>query len=84
MWQISYSETALAFLEKLDKPQKERIYSKLKETKQDPPRFFSRMVSLPLYKMRVGDYRIIADLREQVKIVSVIRIGHRKNIYESL
>jgi len=82
MWELFYTETALAFLEKLDKPQKERIHSKLNETKQEPRRFFSHMVSLPLYKMRIGDYRVIADLQDEMKIVAIIKVGHRKNVYE--
>jgi mRNA interferase RelE/StbE len=34
------------------------------------------------YRLRVGDYRIIYRIDLDVKIVTVIAIGHRKDIYE--
>ncbi|MBT9147336.1 MAG: Toxin RelG [Syntrophomonadaceae bacterium] len=33
------------------------------------------------YSLRQGDYRIIYELYSQQRIVHVIRIGHRKDIY---
>ncbi len=33
------------------------------------------------YRIRVGDYRVIYQIRSTVLIVFVIRIGHRKDIY---
>lgn len=34
------------------------------------------------YRIRKGDYRIIYDVADDVLIVSVIAIGHRRHIYE--
>ena len=34
------------------------------------------------WRYRVGDYRIICELQDQVLIVLVVKIGHRKNIYD--
>jgi len=33
------------------------------------------------YKLRVGDYRIIIDVEKTIKILNVMKIGSRKNIY---
>ena len=33
------------------------------------------------YSLRVGDYRIIYEVYPSKKIVYIIRIGHRKDIY---
>lgn len=38
----------------------------------------------PLYRIRVGDYRIIYEVQADVVLVSVIHIGHRKDIYRVL
>jgi mRNA interferase RelE/StbE len=35
------------------------------------------------YRIRAGDYRIIYTIEEQVLVVLVIRVGHRKDIYKS-
>jgi mRNA interferase RelE/StbE len=37
-----------------------------------------------LYRIRVGDYRIIYEVQDDVVLVSVIHIGHRKDIYRVL
>jgi len=36
------------------------------------------------YKLRVGEYRIIIDVEKAIKILSVVKIGCRKNIYHFL
>ena len=43
---------------------------KLKDTKED------------LYRVRVGDYRIIYSIEDEIKIIDILRIGHRKDIYK--
>ena len=34
-----------------------------------------------LYRIRVGDYRVIYAIDDSVRVVSVTRIGHRSNVY---
>lgn len=36
------------------------------------------------YRMRVGDYRIVFTIEDNILFILVIRIGHRKDIYELL
>ncbi|NPA87008.1 MAG: type II toxin-antitoxin system RelE/ParE family toxin [Candidatus Diapherotrites archaeon] len=44
-----------------------RIRKKLELLKQDPLKHSEPLVNLPYRKVRVGDYRIIIDLRPQEK-----------------
>jgi len=37
-----------------------------------------------LYRVRVGDYRIIYTVHHQVLVILVVAIGHRKEIYNRL
>ena len=37
-----------------------------------------------LYRVRVGDYRIIYRLQDQDLSILVIKIGHRKDVYRSI
>lgn len=34
-----------------------------------------------LWSLRIGDYRVIYQIRNDVLVVSVIRIGHKKKAY---
>lgn len=52
---------------------------------QSDPRSTGRALTGPLrgayWRYRVGDYRIICDIQDEVSCVLVIEIGHRKGIY---
>jgi mRNA interferase RelE/StbE len=37
-----------------------------------------------VYRLRVGDYRIIYHIQEQASTSLVVKIGHRKDIYRRL
>ena len=37
-----------------------------------------------LYRIRAGDYRIVYQVRDEILMVLVIRVGHRKNVYRRL
>jgi mRNA interferase RelE/StbE len=34
-----------------------------------------------LYRIRVGDYRIIYSIQDQKLLILIVKIGHRKNVY---
>lgn len=38
--------------------------------------------SLALWRIRIGDYRVIYIIDEEIKIIDVQKVGHRKDIYE--
>ncbi len=38
----------------------------------------------PFHRIRVGDYRIIYEIQEDVLLILVVKIGHRKDIYHNL
>ncbi|MFQ5853575.1 MAG: type II toxin-antitoxin system RelE/ParE family toxin [Candidatus Binatia bacterium] len=37
-----------------------------------------------IYRLRVGDYRIIYEIREKSLLILVVRIGHRSEVYRGL
>lgn len=36
-----------------------------------------------LYRVRVGDYRVVFSIDDKVLIIEIIRVGHRRKIYQS-
>ncbi|MHB8361464.1 MAG: type II toxin-antitoxin system RelE family toxin [Thermoplasmataceae archaeon] len=81
-FEVDYSEEALFQLRGLDIPTAKRIIQKIESTRSDPHRFFARLLGRTEYKLRVGDYRVIADIEENRKVIIVRSLGHRKNIYK--
>ncbi|MBU4308649.1 MAG: type II toxin-antitoxin system RelE/ParE family toxin [Nanoarchaeota archaeon] len=82
MYEIRFDKRALNFLNKLEFQIKQRIWNKLQECKQEPFRYLKHLEQIKAYKLRVGDYRIIIDIQEEIKVLYVEKIGHRKNVYE--
>ena len=35
-----------------------------------------------LWRIRVGDYRVIYAIENEIRIIEVRKIGHRKNVYQ--
>ncbi len=83
MYNLIFEKKALDFLNKLEKGTKERIWNKLLECKEDPFRFLKHLEEINGYKLRVGDYRIIIDVNLFYHKLIVLKIGHRKNIYNN-
>ncbi len=84
MFELVFDPEAIEFLAKLQKKDKERIFSKIQLTKENPLRFFERLKGREDFKLRVGDHRVIADIDQSVRRIQVTIIGHRKNTYKNL
>lgn len=83
MYKIISEKRALHDLNKLDFLIKQRIWNKLQECKEDPFRFLEHLEEIDGFKLKVGDYRIIVDVDKTNQVLKVLRVGHRKNIYEN-
>jgi mRNA interferase RelE/StbE len=85
-WQIRFSKTAAKALRKLDRAVAAKILNELEEvSKLNNPR--SRGKGLKhnlsgLWRYRVGDYRIICDIEDEVLVVLVVDVSHRRNAYK--
>jgi mRNA interferase RelE/StbE len=84
MFTVVYDEEALQNLEKLEKKIRKRIFEKIFSTKENPFHYFERLTGRSEYKLRVGDYRVMAEIDEKTKRISILFIDHRKNIYKKL
>jgi mRNA interferase RelE/StbE len=88
VWEIELSAKAIAGLGQLDPSQAKRILRFLNDrvaVLENPRAIGQALRGSDLgsfWKYRVGDYRIIVDIRDkEIKIVAV-RIGHRRQIYD--
>ena len=82
MYNLIFEKRALRDLNKLDNQIKNRIWNKLQDCKVNPFRYLEPLVDIKGFKLRVGEYRIIIDVENEIKILHVLKMGPRKNIYE--
>jgi len=83
MYELIYSPSALKVLEKLDKSIQKRIITALERLRIRPESCdIKRLVGMPGYRFRIGDYRVIFDIEQEKLHILVLKIGHRKNVYD--
>ncbi len=83
MWKIILQEEAISFLKTLDRTRREDILKRLEKLSILPEQQ-GKSLSGPLKgyrRLRIGKYRAIYKLNPEQKVVTVIAIGHRKDIY---
>ncbi|MBE3095011.1 MAG: type II toxin-antitoxin system RelE/ParE family toxin [Actinobacteria bacterium] len=83
-YEIIFSDNALMQLKKLEHRIQERIIKSLERIRIRPEAYVTKLVGDPGYRLRVGDYRVIMDIDNEKLHILVIKIGHRKNIYQKL
>ncbi len=83
MFEIEYTKAARKDLRKLDQVPRARIGEAIDSLASDPhPPGSRKMIgSEALFRIRVGDYRVIYEVRNEVLTIFIIKIGHRQNIY---
>ena len=86
-WRVEFDPRALDELKSLDKPVQIRIAKVLRE--RIAPLVDPRSLGQALrgdelgsyWKYRIGDYRLICDIRDETITILILRIGHRREIY---
>ena len=81
MFQVELTKTSKEFLKKLDKKESDIILNKIYSIRDNPFRFLKRLQGQKLWRLRIGDYRAVIDVIISMNKIIVVRIGHRRNIY---
>jgi mRNA interferase RelE/StbE len=85
VFEIYLSTAVRAFLKKLDKPHFERIYQRINALAVDPyPADAKRVRSRKekVFRVRVGDYRILYVIFWDTKHILIVTIDKRAKVYE--
>jgi mRNA interferase RelE/StbE len=86
-WDYRFTDEALKNLRKVGAEGKRRILSYLDSniTGCGDPRQFGKALKGDLgdlWRFRTSHYRIICQIRDEELVVLVVRVGHRKDVYE--
>jgi len=69
-------------INKIREPMRTRIKERLAELKEDPEKIGSRLKHTEFWRLRIGDYRAIYELKRERRQVIVLYVGHRRNVYD--
>ena len=85
-WKVAFDPAAEKQFSKLGNAAQreiERYIAKHLETDEDPRRFGKPYLSIKnAWWYRVGDYRLVAAIQNQQVTVLVLKVGHRRNVYD--
>ncbi len=86
-WAIEFDPAAFKELSRLDASIRRRILRYLRERlagDEDPRRFGKalRGEKIGLWRYRIGDYRVVCAIEDEGQRLRVLRIGHRRSVYD--
>jgi mRNA interferase RelE/StbE len=81
-YRIELRPAAVRALRKLDPPVRRRVQGAIALLAQDPrPPAARALLGRPGLRVRVGGYRIIYAVTDDVLLVVVVTLGHRRDVY---
>lgn len=87
-YKIEFTKRAGKEFDRLPKGVRDRVIKALYMLAQDP---FSELLKIKklkgashLYRLRFGDYRVVYEIRQNILVIVVVKIGHRRDVYRFL
>lgn len=81
-YKIEIKKSAIKELSGIPKNDLKKIISRIKKLATNPrPEGCEKLSGQELYRVRQGRYRILYSIQDDVLVVCVIKIGHRKDVY---
>ena len=86
MYKLLFKKSAFAEFRKLPLSVRRRLADALQVLQLNP---YNRALNIKklkgidaLYRLRVGDYRVLYDIEGINLSILIVRVGHRKDVYE--
>ena len=84
MLDVTYSNQAQKFLKSIDNDLLKRIFSKIEELRATPVIHDTKSIhgyGEKLFRVRVGDYRILYEIDYSTKMIGIVKIDKRSRVY---
>jgi len=86
MYTLEFLPSAVKELKKLDRVAQKKIKEKLELLIENLDDLKNNIKALKgeysgLFRLRVSDYRVIFRVEEERIVITILRVGHRKDIY---
>jgi mRNA interferase RelE/StbE len=84
-YELSFKRSVAKDLRELPKQDVKRILQRLRALRDDPrPPGCERLSGQERYRVRQGVYRIVYEIHDDVLVVTVVKVGHRRDVYREV
>lgn len=82
-YEVRLARRAARSLASLERREQQRIRAALDLLADNPrpPTCVAMQGEDSVYRVRVGDYRIVYEVLDSILLVHVVRVGHRREVY---
>lgn len=82
-YRVEFTTAAAKELRKLDPGIRRRVLSGIADLERDPrPSGCKKLVGeTNAWRVRIGDYRVLYEVMDDVLVVTVLRVAHRREVY---
>lgn len=81
-YDLRIKESAARELRKLPRKDLLRIHRRVEDLAADPRPFGCEKLAGDIgYRIRQGDYRIVYTIDDETRVVEIVKIGHRREVY---
>lgn len=81
-YEIRIKPSAVKELRDLPKKDRARIVDRIQVLSDDPrPRGCEKLTGGARYRVRQGTFRVLYEVDDEDRIVTVVKIGHRRDVY---
>lgn len=83
-YRVEFTTAAARQVKKLPRPTRDRILDAIEDLGEDPRPHGVKKLSgeQTAWRIRIGEYRVIYDIFDAELVVTVVRAGHRREVYE--
>ena len=87
-YRVEFTRSAKREFDRLPQRMQERVVEACGVLTMNPFSDLLRIKKLKgaaaLYRVRIGDHRLVYEVRQQLLLVVIIKIGHRREVYRHL
>jgi mRNA interferase RelE/StbE len=81
-YEVHFRKSVAKDLDPLPRKDVQRIVAAIQTLSDNPrPPQSIKLSGSEKYRLRCGVYRVLYEIRDDVLIVCVVKVGHRKNVY---
>jgi len=82
-YKIEIKKSATKEIARLPKNVLKRVLTKIQSLSHEPrPSGCKKLTADEKYRVRVGDHRILYSIEDDKLVVYVVKVGHRKKVYD--